>query len=249
MLNTIIIDDEVKSRETIREMLRIYCSNVEVVAQAGDIKSGILAIRKHNPDLILLDIRMPDGTGFDLLRQLPGMESKVVFITAYEEYAIKAFKFSALDYVLKPIDPDELKAAIEKADASIEKENISDRISTFFQHYDNDVPGQKKQIALRNAESIYRVNIEDIVSYEADKNYTMFHMSNGERITVSHSIKEYDDILLSMNFIRLHQSHTINLKHLRRFDKEALEVVMNDNSKIPVAHRRKDDLIRLMMAI
>jgi two-component system, LytTR family, response regulator len=249
MLNTIIIDDEAKSRETIREMLRIYCANVEVVAQAGDVKSGILAIRKHNPDLILLDIRMPDGTGFDLLRQLPGLESKVIFITAYEEYAIKAFKFSALDYVLKPIDPDELKSAIEKADASIEKENISDRISTFFQHYDNETPSQKKQIALRNAESIYRVAIDDIVSYEADKNYTLFHLNNGEKILVSHSIKDYDDILLSMNFIRLHQSYSINLKHLKRFDKEKLEVVMSDNSCIPVSHRRKDELMRLLLSI
>jgi two-component system, LytTR family, response regulator len=248
MINTIIIDDEVKSRETIREMLRIYCANVKVVAQAGDVKSGILAIRKYNPELVLLDIRMPDGTGFDLLRQLPDIESKIVFITAYEEYAIKAFKFSAIDYVLKPIDPDELKAAIDKADASLEKENISGRISTFFQHYDNDVPGQRKQIALRNAESIYRVYIDDIVSYEAEKNYTMFHISDGERITVSHSIKEYDDILLGMNFIRLHQSHTINLKHLKRFDRDVLEVVMSDNSKIPVSHRRKDDLMRMLSA-
>ncbi|MFZ4705106.1 MAG: LytR/AlgR family response regulator transcription factor [Bacteroidales bacterium] len=249
MINAVIIDDEVKSRETICEMLRIYCANVEVVAQAGDVKSGILAIRKHNPDLILLDIRMPDGTGFDLLRQLPGLESKVVFITAYEEYAIKAFKFSALDYVLKPIDPDELKAAIDKADVSIKKENISDRISTFFQHYNSDTPPQKKQIALRNAESIYRVAIDDIVSYEADKNYTLFHLCNGEKILVSHSIKEYDDILLSMNFIRLHQSYSINLKHLKRYDKEENEAVMSDNSKIPVSHRRKEELMRLLMSI
>lgn len=249
MITTIIIDDEIKSRETINELLRIYCDNVEVVAQAGDVKSGILAIRKYNPDLVLLDIRMPDGTGFDLLRQLPGLESKVVFITAYEEYAIKAFKFSALDYVLKPIDPDELKAAIEKADMYIEKENISDRISTFFQHYDNETPTQKKQIALRNAESIYRVAIDDIVSYEADKNYTLFHLNNGEKILVSHSMKEYDDLLLNMSFMRLHQSYTINLKHLKRFDKDSSEVVMSDNSKIPVSHRRKEELMRILLSM
>jgi two-component system, LytTR family, response regulator len=249
MITTIIIDDEIKSRETIRELLRIYCANVEVVAQAGDVKSGILAIRKYNPDLVLLDIRMPDGTGFDLLRQMPGLESKIVFITAYEEYAIKAFKFSALDYVLKPIDPDELKAAIDKADMYIEKENISDRISTFFQHYDNETPTQKKQIALRNAESIYRVAIDDIVSYEADKNYTLFHLSNGEKILVSHSMKEYDDLLLNMSFMRLHQSYTINLKHLKRFDKDSSEVVMSDNSKIPVSHRRKEELMRILLSM
>jgi two-component system, LytTR family, response regulator len=249
MITTIIIDDEIKSRETIRELLRIYCANVEVVAQAGDVKSGILAIRKYNPDLVLLDIRMPDGTGFDLLRQMPGLESKIVFITAYEEYAIKAFKFSALDYVLKPIDPDELKAAIDKADMYIEKENISDRISTFFQHYDNETPTQKKQIALRNADSIYRVAIDDIVSYEADKNYTLFHLNNGEKILVSHSMKEYDDLLLNMNFMRLHQSFTINLKHLKRFDKDSSEVVMSDNSKIPVSHRRKEELMRLLLSM
>ena len=179
MIRTIIIDDEVKSRETIREMLRIYCPTVEVVAHAQDVKSGIQAIRKYNPDLILLDIRMPDGSGFDLLKQLPSVDFKIIFITAYEEYAIKAFKISAIDYVLKPIDPDELKTAIETAHAAIEKDNISDRLTTFFQHYDNDSSIQKKQIVLRTMNSIYRIAIEDILYYESKKNYTIFHTISG----------------------------------------------------------------------
>lgn len=247
MIRTIIIDDEVKSRETIREMLRIYCPTVEVVAHAQDVKSGIQAIRKYNPDLILLDIRMPDGSGFDLLKQLPSVDFKIIFITAYEEYAIKAFKFSAIDYVLKPIDPDELKSAIETAHAAIEKDNISDRLITFFQHYDNDSSIQKKQIILRTMNSIYRIAIEDILYYESKKNYTIFHTISGEPIITSRTIKDYDEILLEGNFMRLHQSYTINLKYLRCYYKDTCEVEMINGVKIPVSFRRKDDLLRLLI--
>jgi two-component system, LytTR family, response regulator len=247
MIRTIIIDDEVKSRETIREMLRIYCPTVEVVAHAQDVKSGIQAIRKYNPDLILLDIRMPDGSGFDLLKQLPSVDFKIIFITAYEEYAIKAFKFSAIDYVLKPIDPDELKSAIETAHAAIEKDNISDRLNTFFQHYDNDSSIQKKQIILRTMNSIYRIAIEDILYYESKKNYTIFHTISGEPIITSRTIKDYDEILLEGNFMRLHQSYTINLKYLRCYYKDTCEVEMINGVKIPVSFRRKDDLLRLLI--
>lgn len=246
MIQTIIIDDEVKSRETIREMLRIYCPTVEVVALAGDVKSGILAIRKYNPELILLDIRMPDGSGFDLLKQLPSVDFKIIFITAFEEYAIKAFKFSAIDYVLKPIDPDELKSAIETAHAAISKDNISDRMTTFFQHYENDSVLQKKQIILRTSNSIYRIAIEDILYYESKKNYTIFHTTSGEPIITSHTIKEYDDILLDGNFLRVHQSYTINMKYLRCYFRDSCEVEMMNGVLIPVSFRRKDDLMRLL---
>jgi len=245
MIQTIIIDDEVKSRETIREMLRIYCPTVEVVALAEDVKSGILAIRKYNPDLILLDIRMPDGSGFDLLRQLPAVDFKIIFITAYEEYAIKAFKFSAIDYVLKPIDPDELKSAIETAHAAIDKDNISDKLSTFFQHYDSDSSFQKKQIILRTSDSIYRIAIEDIIYYEAKRNYTIFYITSGEPIITSRTIKEYDDMLQGGKFLRLHQSYTINLNYLHRYFKDTCEVEMSNGAMIPVAFRRKEDLMRL----
>lgn len=246
-MQTIIIDDEVKSRETIREILRIYCPTVEVVALAEDVKSGILAIRKHNPDLILLDIRMPDGSGFDLLRQLTSINFKIIFITAFEEYAIKAFKFSAIDYVLKPIDPDELKSAIETAHAAIEKDDISERLTTFFQHYDSDLSFQKKQIILRTTNSIYRVELDDILYYEAKKNYTIFHIASGEPIITSRTIKDYDDMLLEGNFMRLHQSYTINLKYMRRYFKDSCEVEMMNGVMIPVSFRRKEDLMRLLI--
>jgi two-component system LytT family response regulator len=247
MIQTIIIDDEVKSRETIREMLRIYCPTVEVVAMAEDVKSGILAIRKYNPDLILLDIRMPDGSGFDLLRQVPTVDFKIIFITAFEEYAIKAFKFSAIDYVLKPIDPDELKSAIETANEAIEKENIAQKLTTFFQHYDsNDTTLQKKQIILRTSNSIYRIEIENILYYEAKKNYTIFHTTTGEPIITSRTIKDYDDMLLEGNFMRIHQSYTINLKYLRCYFKDTCEVEMINGVKIPVSFRLKSELMRIL---
>ena len=246
MIQTIIIDDEVKSRETIREMLRIYCPAVEVVAVAEDVKSGILAIRKHDPDLVLLDIRMPDGSGFDLLRKLPSVDFKIIFITAFEEYAIKAFKFSAIDYVLKPIDPDELKLAIETAQTAIEKAYISDKLTTFFQHFENDTPLQKKQIILRTSNSIYRIDLDEIIYYEAKKNYTIFHITSGEPIITSRTIKDYDDMLQDLNFLRLHQTYTINLKYLRCYYKDTNEVEMINGVRIPVAFRRKEDLMKIL---
>jgi two-component system, LytTR family, response regulator len=122
MIKTIIVDDESRSRETILELVKLYCEDVKIVGQAEDVKSGLLAIRKHKPDLVLLDIKMPDGTGFDLVRQIDPINFKIIFVTAYEEYAIKAFKFSALDYLLKPIDPEELTIAIEKVSKSLNNE-------------------------------------------------------------------------------------------------------------------------------
>jgi two-component system LytT family response regulator len=146
--------------------------------------------------------------------------------------------------VLKPIDPDELKAAIDNAETAIEKDNISDRLNTFFQHYTNDSSVMKKRIILRTTNSIYRVELDEILYYEAKKNYTIFHITSGEPIITSRTIKDYDDILLEGNFMRLHQSYTINMKYLRRFHKDTCEVEMSNGAKIPVAFRRKEELMR-----
>lgn len=246
MIKTIIVDDESHSRETILELIKLYCDNIEVVGQAEDVKSGLMAIRKYKPDLVLLDIKMPDGTGFDLVRQINRVNFKIIFITAYEEYAIKAFKFSALDYLLKPIDPEELTMAIDKVSNSLSNENLGNKINefmTYMDHFRNDAAGKK--IILKTAENIYVVDADEIISIESDNNYSRFHLIEGETIFVSKTMKEYVPMLKGHVFYRVHQSYIINLNHVKRYHREENICIMSDGSKIPVSYRKKDELFTL----
>jgi len=250
MIRTVIIDDEGRSRETIFELLKMYCDNIEVVDQAEDVKSGLLSIRKHNPDLVLLDIKMPDGTGFDLVRQIEHVNFRIIFITAYEEYAIKAFKFSALDYLLKPIDPEELTLAIGKVTNSLNNENLNTRISEFMTYIDQfRKHGDGKKIILKTSENIYVVDTDDIISIESDQNYSRFHLVDGEPIFVSRTMKDYSSMLDERNFYRIHQSYIINLQHIKRYNRGENICIMSDGSKIPVSYRKKDELFTLFKTL
>lgn len=249
MIRTIVIDDENKARETIVNMLGMYCKEVEVIAEASDVQSGYDAIRKHQPDLILLDIKMPDGTGFDLLRKFLNVDFNVIFITAYEEFAIRAFKFSALDYLLKPIDPDELMSAVNKAQDKMKSEDLTLKIQTLFENVDH-LSNREKKIVLKTSSNVHVVNLYDIVRCQSDKNYTHFFTVEGEKIVVSKTLKEYDELLRSFGFFRVHQSHLINLSFVKRFDKsEGGFLVMKDDSKVPVSFRKKDDLMKLFKSM
>ena len=250
MIRTIIIDDESRSRETIVELLKLYCDNIEVIDQAEDVKSGLLSIRKHKPDLVLLDIKMPDGTGFDLVRQIAKINFKIIFVTAYEEYAIKAFKFSALDYLLKPIEPEELTLAIEKVSNYLENESLTSRISEFMTYMDYFRQySDGKKIILKTLENIYVVDIEDIVSIESDQNYSRFNLLDGESIFVSRTMKEYFALLEGHAFYRIHQSYIVNLNHVKRYHRDENICVMRDGSRIPVSHRKKDELFSLFKSL
>ncbi len=246
MIRAIIVDDETKSRETIFQMVSIYCKNVEVVAQAYDVRSGIIAIRRHNPELVLLDIRMPDGSGFDLLRQIGKIDFKVIFVTAFEEYAIKAFKFSAIDYVLKPIDPDELVKAIEKSKELLDKANIQKRLNALLENIDQSKKTfQGKKLILKTSDNIYLVETDEIIRIEADGNYCTFYLIGGQRIVVSRTLKEYDEALQNLGFFRIHQTHVVNLNLIKRYNKEENQIYMCDSSVVPVSHRKKDELMGL----
>jgi two-component system LytT family response regulator len=249
MIRTIVIDDENKARETIVNMLDMYCKDVEVVAEAHDVQSGYDAIRNHAPELVLLDIKMPDGTGFDLLRKFLNFDFQVIFITAYEEFAIRAFKFSALDYLLKPIDPDELVGAVQKAQAKLNSDNLTVKVQTLFENIDH-LSNREKKIVLKTSSNVHVVNLYEIVRCQSDKNYTHFFTSDGEKIVVSKTLKEYDELLKSYGFFRVHQSHLINLSFVKRFEKsEGGYLVMKDNSKVPVSFRKKDDLMKLFKSL
>jgi two-component system, LytTR family, response regulator len=245
MMRTIIIDDEEKARKTIYNYLSLSCKEAEVVAQADSVESGYQAIVTFKPDLVLLDINLTDGTGFDLLKKFDRITFKIIFITAYEEYAIKAFKFSALDYLLKPVNPQELVEAIEKAGKTIENENVELRFKAFLTNYDNK-PKTEKKLVLKTSENIFLVDIKDIIRCEADGGYTTFFLADGRKILVSKNLKEYEDILTEYNFFRPHHSHLVNLSYMLSFEKrDGGSIVMKDKSMVPVSTRRKDELMNI----
>lgn len=244
-MRTIIIDDEEKARKTIYNYLTLYCKEVEIVAQADNVESGYKAIIENQPELVLLDINMPDGTGFDLLKRFEKINFKIIFITAYEEYAIKAFKFSALDYLLKPLNPQELIEAVGKARKIIDNEAFEFSYKAFLSNYNNQVKTDKK-LVLKTAESIYMIDIKDIIRCEADGSYTTFYINDSRKIMVSKNLKEYEDILTEYNFFRPHHSHLVNLDYMLSFEKrEGGHIVMKDKSMVPVATRRKDELMNM----
>jgi len=245
-IKAVIIDDELSARETLNIMLQMYVEEVEVVAEADSVKSGVNTIKQENPDLVFLDINMRDGSGFDLLNSFPSCNFKTIFVTAYEEYAVKAFKFSALDYLVKPVTPDDLVKATNKISASFKHENLKSQLEVFESNYFASAPSFRK-IILKTAESIYIVEINDIIHCKSEDNYTYFYLSGSNKLLVSRTLKEFDELLGKDGFFRVHQSHLINITQIDRFDKrEGGSVVMKDGSIIPVSFRRKDQLMQVI---
>ena len=246
MIKTIIIDDEINARIVIAELLENYCKNVSLIGQADSVESGLKVIRELKPELVFLDIKLTDGTGFDLLRQLENIDFKIIFITAYEEYAIKAFKFSALDYLLKPIDVNELIKSINKAEELIQQDNISLKLDTFFSNIDS-ISKKTRKIILKTTNNIYLVNINEIIRCESDRNYTHFYFLDKDKIVVSKTLKEYETLLNEYDFFRVHHSHLINLQCVEKLEKNNNNVViMKDKSKVPVSIRKKEELMKLI---
>lgn len=242
MLKALIIDDEANNREKLRNSLVKHCPDVHIIGEADGVRTGISAIRNHLPDLIFLDIKMNDGSGFDLLNRFDSIDFKVIFVTAYEEYAVKAFRMSAVDYLLKPVDPDELVDAVKKAGEQI-KQNIQSQLDALKS---NLQPGQSKKIVLKEAENIHLINITDIIHAESDSNYTIFHFPDNKKIMVSRQLKDYDGMLGDFGFFRVHKSHLVNTEQITRFEKaDGGYLVMSDESRVPVASRKRERLMEL----
>lgn len=245
MLKILIVDDEQPVREMLENVVTQFCSGVEVCGSASSVKQGVDAVSKLKPDILFLDINLPDGNGFDLLNQVQRDDLKTIFITAYDEYAIQAFRISAVDYILKPINIDDLVAAVEKCKDQAERENLSDKLKALV-HNLNDAKGDDKKIVLKTQESIYIVKVADIIRCESDHNYTEFYLSSGEKLLVSKTLKDFETMLLNYGFFRTHQSHLINLNFIARFDKaDGGELVLTDNSRVPVAIRKREELFEL----
>lgn len=246
MLRAIVIDDVDSIRTKNIDLIKTHCPNIAIIGQANSVKSGVSLIKQIVPDLVFLDVEMPDGSGFDLLQMLNPIQFKVIFITGYEDFAIRAFRFSAIDYLLKPLDPTELVEAVNKAEESMHKEVLELKLNTLFSNLER--PKNLQKLVLKTAEKIYSVNIQDIINCESDKNYTTFYFINAPKLVVSTTLKEYETLLKPFNFFRAHQSHLINMLYFDHFIKTdgGNTIVMKNKNKIPLATRKKEEFLTLI---
>lgn len=244
MLRTLIIDDEPHVRKSLSSMILDECDNIKLVGTAGSVKEGLDSVEKYHPDLVLLDIKMGDGTGFDLLKKAEPINFKVIFITAFDKYAIQAFKFSAIDYLLKPVDPDDLIEAIERAELSIQKD-LNTQLEVLDDNLRTDDIREKK-ILLRTSDSIHLVKVKEISYCESDSSYTRFYLQNGDKVLVSKSLREFEEMLKEYGFFRVHKSFLVNLFTISKFEKgDGGFLVMENNDRVPVASRKRDELMNL----
>lgn len=244
-MNAVIIDDEVTVRNAISSLLGDYFPEIRIIASAGTVEEGYESIVKHKPDLVFLDIELPDGTGFDLLRKFQQIPFKIIFVTGHQEYALDAIKVSALDYVLKPVDTDELRHAVEKAGEIISQEEQKLK----FQALNENLQSKKvlKRIILHTSDHLQLVSVSDIIRAEADSNYTSFSLSDGKHVLVSRTIKEFESLLSGSGMIRVHQSHLVNINYIDRFvKKDGGYLLLKDSTKIPVSPILKKQVLQAL---
>lgn len=242
----LIVDDETRARETIRQIIQLFCPKITDVAEAATVETAVESIHQRKPDVLLLDIRLGVGSGFDVLKQVHTKGLNVIFITAYDEYAVKAFKVSAIDYLLKPIDPDDFIEAVEKAHQKVIQDSLAARMDLFLHNISHQETAITK-ITLNTAESFHIVGVDSIVYCQADKNYTTFYLKDQAPIVVSKNLREYEELLPSANFIRSHQSYLINLQHVVRYEKgEKNHLVTTNDWTVPISLRRKEQVLQAL---
>ncbi len=245
MYKALIVDDVESIREMLKNDLITYCKNIEVVGVAGSIKEAKAQLLKLKPDLVFLDVELSDGTSFELLRELKQINFKIIFISSFDHYAIKAFKFSAIDYILKPIDHHELIDAVNRAVEVADKEESEPNINALLLNL-NALKNQPKKIVLKTAEHVHFIDVDEVIRCEADVNYTRFYLTNGNKILVAKTLKEYEELLSDQGFFRVHQSHLINLKFIDSFDKkDGGYLILKDKSRLPVASSKRSQLLHI----
>lgn len=246
MITAVLIDDDVNLREGMKGLLSLYAPDITIIGEADSVETGVEILNELHPQIVFLDIQMNDGTGFDLLEKLAEINGKVnthiVFVTAYEHYAIKAFRFSALDFLLKPVGPDELEKVISKIRNVLEKDNDYSHIDLLLENIRKKADNFKR-IALSNSDGIHLLDINDIIRCESDDNYTKFFIKKGKPILISKTLKEYEELLSEYDFVRIHQSHLINLAYVKSYiKKENGFVLMHNDEQLPVSQRKREML-------
>jgi len=236
-LKAIIIDDEERARTALSSLLKDFCQEVLILESCSNVPDGVLAINRNNPDVVFLDIEMPEYSGFELLNFFKEIDFEIIFVTAYNEYAIKAFEVSALDYLLKPVDIDKLKLAVEKAKSKQFENSIKDRINILKESFSGE---QFNKIALPMSEGLLFVDTSDIVYLEADGAYTEVWLKNGSKILVSKKIKFFEEVLeLRPNFFRSHRSYMVNINFIKRYNKSENTLALDNGKTIVISRDKK----------
>lgn len=249
MIKAVIVEDEKHSRELLHELVKEYCEGIEIVGLAGSVEEALKEIETHKPSLVFLDIELPDGDGFQILEKIGDVNFDIIFTTAYDQYSLRAFKFSATDYLLKPVDIDELQQASQRVveKNKVEKrEGQNDQVKALIRNIRN-MSTPFKRIVLPTTNGFTVVDPDDIIRCESDRNYTFIFLKDGRRILVSRTIKEYDEMLSEYNFFRIHQSHLINLNYLKNYTRgRGGYVELIDGTVLDVSARRKSDFLARM---
>jgi len=243
-IKAVIIEDEERSRIVLQNLLETYCPEVEVVGSADSVTTGITTVRTFLPDVLFLDVQISGGTGFDVLEKLKDVKLSVIFTTAYDHYALKAFKFSAIDYLLKPIDIEELKQAVKKVIAPDQQAEDQYKIQNLLSNIKN--PTEDPVLLVSTLEAVEFVRIREIVRCEAQGAYTQLMLKDARPVMVSKVIKEFEFFLQDYGFYRVHQSHLINLKEVRKYVKSDNYLLMRDGAQIQLARSRKDDFFNVL---
>ena len=247
-IKTIIIEDETNARKALENMLTFYAPDVTILGHSDSVAEGVPLIESHNPDLLLLDVHLSDGTGFDLLKKLKKKNLKIVFVTAFDKYALPAIKLSAIDYLLKPVKPDELRKALSKVRNALEDEEQADlQIETVIENFNGN--NQNKKIILNTNTNIYVIEIKDLVHCESVGNYTTVCIKEKKDIMISKTLKDFEEMLAPFGFFRIHQSHLINMDYVETYEKKGGgRVKLKTGEVLAVSSRKKDNFIKAIQA-
>lgn len=245
MIKAVLIDDEMNALEMMEWLLKTYCPQVTVAAMCNSAEEGIKAIREHKPDIVFLDIEMPRMNGFDMLEQFDELFFDVVFCTAYDQFALRAFKYSALNYLLKPVDPDDLVSTVQRIE-KVKAIPTREQFDMLLQNMKRTEKGTPQRIALTHNDGLVFVPTANIVYCEAESNYTYVHLADGKKILVSKVLKELDEALSGPDFYRVHSSYLININRIKKFVRgEGGYLVMDNDANISISRSRKQEFMEL----
>ena len=245
MIRTVVIEDEEHSRKMLLQMLQEHCKQINVVAEANSVKTGLSAIAQQMPQLVFLDIELQSETSFEILEKLPEINFELVFTTAFDHYALKAIKFCAIDYLLKPIDLNELRTAVAKAEKRLNREYLNKNLEVLINNLKSGSQNNHR-IALSTLEGLLFVNVSDIIYCESSGPYTHFIFKQADRIITSKHLKEYEDLLNGYDFFRIHKSYLVNLHEIKKYIRgEGGCLIMSNGTSLNVSKQRKEDFLNI----